>query len=351
MLRRSLVVATGFAIFSFFLTNLIMGQIGLTTDLTVRLPLILGYVYFWAFQVPLLAPFFARFPLNERPWRHSLYYMGVCVFAAAGPASIIPVFLASAHLCGWHASGPVGAALMSGSLWKQFVIQWVGGIPPFWIIAGVFQTVVARQKVRELQSRLVQAELQNLKSQLHPHFLFNTLHTISVLMREDAETANRVLLKLSELLRVSLDRSGVDRIPLQQELDFLETYLAIEQTRFQERLRTSIAADGDARGALVPTLLLQPLVENAVRHGIAPRASGGSLSISARRVEDVLELRVEDDGLGLAADYFERCARGCGLRNTEGRLRALCGAAGRLEIGARSGGGVAVSILLPYCQA
>ncbi|HYL73667.1 MAG TPA: histidine kinase [Bryobacteraceae bacterium] len=351
MLWRSLAVATAFSVFALLLSSLVFfGRGGISGDLLPRLGLELAYTYVWAFQVPVLAPFFARYPLSERPWRHTLYYFGASLAAAIAPASVIPVFLSVARQVGWHPSSPELAAMVAGNLGRAFAIQWIAGIPAFWIIATIFQTVVARAKVRELQGLLAQAELQNLKSQLHPHFLFNTLHTISVLMREDAEAANRVLLKLSELLRVSLDRSGADRIPLQQELDFLEAYLAIEQTRFQERLRLSIAADGDARAALIPTLLLQPLVENAVRHGIAPRASGGSLSISARRVDGVLELKVEDDGLGLAADYPDRRARGYGIRNTEGRLRALCGPAGHLEVGARTGGGVAVSISLPYRQ-
>ena len=235
---------------------------------------------------------------------------------------------------------------MRGGLW----LEWVANFLAFWIIAAVFQTVEARQRVRELQGRLAQAELQNLKSQLHPHFLFNTLHTISVLMRQDVEAANRVLLKLSELLRVSLDYSRADRIPLQQELDFLEAYLSIEQTRFQERLHTSITADGDARGALIPTLLLQPLVENALRHGIAPNAAGGALTIIARRVSNTLELCVEDDGSGLSRDYPERRSRGCGIRNTEGRLRAMYGEAARFEVAQRPRGGVAVNISIPYLQ-
>jgi len=219
----------------------------------------------------------------------------------------------------------------------------------FWIIAAIFQTVVARVQMRELRGQLVQAELQNLKAQLHPHFLFNTLHTVSVLMRQDVEAANRVLLRLSELLRISLDHTRTDRIPLQQELEFLENYLSIERTRFQERLHTSIDADGEARAALIPTLLLQPLVENALRHGIAPLAAGGSLSILARRAGEMLELRVENDGAGLAADYVLRRERGCGIRNIEGRLRALFGGRGQLEMANRAGGGVAVSVSLPYC--
>lgn len=298
------------------------------------------YVYAWALEAALLAPFFARYPLVGRQWRRVPYYLGIGSVAALGPVMVNRAFT----YLGPRAARPTET--MGRPLW----LEWTASFLLFWVVAAVFQTVEARQRVRDLQGRLAHAELENLKSQLHPHFLFNTLHTISVLMRQDVEAANRVLLKLSDLLRVSLDYSRADRIPLQQELDFLEAYLSIERTRFQERLETSISADGEARAALIPTLLLQPLVENAVRHGIAPHAAGGALRIFARRVSDRLELRVEDDGSGLAADYPARRSRGCGIRNMEGRLLALYGGSAHFEVAERPGGGVAVSISIPYLR-
>jgi two-component system, LytTR family, sensor kinase len=302
------------------------------------------YVYAWALEAALLAPFFARYPLVGRQWRRVPYYLGIGSVAALGPVMVNRAFT----YLGPRAARPTETytETMSRSLW----LEWTASFLLFWVVAAIFQTVEARQRVRDLQGRLAQAELENLKSQLHPHFLFNTLHTISVLMRQDVEAANRVLLKLSDLLRVSLDYSRADRIPLQQELDFLEAYLSIERTRFQERLQTSISADGEARAALIPTLLLQPLVENAVRHGIAPHAAGGALRIFARRVSDRLELRVEDDGSGLAADYPARRSRGCGIRNMEGRLLALYGGSAHFEVADGPGGGVAVSISIPYLR-
>jgi two-component system LytT family sensor kinase len=342
LLARSLAVATAVGLVSWVRAIAALVSPGAYTSAGVS-DLLLGilYLYSWAFQVPLLAPLFERYPLVARQWRR------VAIYVAAGSMSaLVPVVLN-------RALSYLATRLFAQSLERMnrsFLLEWFGGFLIFWIVATVFQAVEARQRVRELQGRLAQAELQNLKSQLQPHFLFNTLHTISVLIRQDPETANRVLLKLGDLLRISLDHSRADEIPLQQELDFLGTYLSIEQTRFQERLRTSITADGEARTALIPTLLLQPLVENAVRHGIAPGAAGGSLEISARRVSDTLELRIEDDGAGLPADYSERASRGCGIRNTVGRLSALYGQSARLEVAGRPGGGVAVSIFLPYRQ-
>jgi signal transduction histidine kinase len=291
------------------------------------------YPYLWALEVPLLAPFFARYPLVGRPWRRVLAYFGVGVVAAFGPALV---------------NREAWAAAVAHPAPRSLAVDVLSSVMIFWIIAGVFQAVVARQHVRELEGQLAQAELQNLKSHLHPHFLFNTLHTIAVLTREDAERAHRMVVKLSELLRVSLDYSRADQIPLQQELDFLDSYLSIECARLQERLRTQVTADGEARAALVPTLLLQPLVENALRHGIGPRAAGGSLAVGARRLGSDLQVQIEDDGAGLASDYVERRVRGQGVRNAEARLRALYGDAGTLEIGNRPGGGVRVRISLPY---
>lgn len=296
-----------------------------------------SYFYLLAIQAPVLARFFARYPLADRPGRHTLYYSGVGLVSSAVTTACIETAV--------YVSRPFFA---SSSMPRNITAQLISGFLLFWIVAGIFQIVEARQRARELEGRLAQAELQNLKSQLQPHFLFNTLHTISVLMRQDVEASNRVLLKLSELLRISLDHNRADQITVQQEIDFLENYLSIEQTRFQERLKVTISAGADACIALIPTLLLQPFVENSIRHGIAPRAAGGSLWVTARRVQDTLELRVEDDGAGLAGDYSERRTRGSGIRNAEERLRALFGSAARMEVAARPGGGVAVIISLSY---
>lgn len=330
ILMRSLAVCTALAAFSSLRMAAAPGY--RPRDFALGL----AYPYAWAFEVPLLAPFFMRYPLMGGLWGRVAGYCALGLVAPIGPALVNRVLTYLTH--------PTRG--MTGGI----AVEWISGFVVFWVIAAVFQTVAARQDVRDLQGRLAQAELQNLKSQLQPHFLFNTLHTIGVLIRQDAEAAHRVLLRLSDLLRVSLDYTRADQIPLQQELEFLESYLSIEQTRFQERLRTSISADAEARAALIPTLLLQPLVENAVRHGLAPRASGGRLTIEARRAGGALEIEVEDNGNGLARDYSERRARGSGLRNTEGRLRALYGAAARFTVSNRPEGGVTVRILIPYRQ-
>ena len=346
LIFRSLVVATCVAAFSFFSNAAMTGRIALYTDVAPRIFITLVSLYTWAFETPKLAGFFYRYPLKAKLRRIGRYMMAGMV-AGFLPAVGVAASVWILRSLGWQTSSAQFAHNLP-NLMRQFLTQWAAGLPLFWIITGVFQVVVARQHVRELQGQLAQAELQNLKSQLHPHFLFNTLHTISILQRQDVELANRTLLQLSDLLRVSLDHTRADRIPLQQELDFLEAYLSIEKTRFQERLNTSIDANAEARTALIPTFLLQPFVENALRHGIAPRAAGGCVSISAQRTGKMLELRVEDDGGGLSSDYLARRDRGCGIRNTEGRLRALYGDDARLTVAPAVKGGVSVTITLPY---
>jgi two-component system, LytTR family, sensor kinase len=347
LIFRSMIVATGVAAFSFFSNAAMNGRSALYADVAPRVFITLVSLYTWAFETPKLAVFFHRYPLRGK-LRRIGRYMIAGVVAGFLPAVGVAASVWILRTLGWQTSSAQFAHNLP-TLMRQFLTQWAAGLPLFWIITGVFQVVVARQHVRELQGQLAQAELQNLKSQLHPHFLFNTLHTISILQRQDVELANRTLLELSDLLRLSLDHTRADRIPVQQELDFLESYLSIEKTRFQERLHTSVDASGEARAAMIPTLLLQPFVENALRHGIAPRASGGSIHISAQRSGKLLELRVEDDGAGLSGDYLARRNRGCGIRNTEDRLRVLYSDDARLNVAARPEGGVAVSITLPYC--
>jgi two-component system LytT family sensor kinase len=173
-------------------------------------------------------------------------------------------------------------------------------------------------RASQLEAQLAQAQLQLLRSQLHPHFLFNALHSISALMHQDVEAADRMVSRLSELLRASLEeaRSGRHEISLAEELALLEPYLDIEQTRFSDRLRVRLEVPEEARTAMVPALLLQPLVENAIRHGIAPRRGPGEVVVRAEHVAERLEIEVRDDGVGPPQELHE----GVGLRNTCSRL-------------------------------
>jgi two-component system, LytTR family, sensor kinase len=174
-----------------------------------------------------------------------------------------------------------------------------------------------------LETRLVEAQLQALQRQLHPHFLFNTLNTISGLMRTDVNAADRMMDGLAELLRATLHSSGTQEVTLLDELQLLQKYVDIEKTRFGARLTVHIRIDPEALDASVPVLLLQPLVENAVKHGIAPRAAPGVIEVSAHRVGDRLSIAVRDTGLGVPGDRLALLNGGIGLSNTRSRLQHL----------------------------
>jgi two-component system, LytTR family, sensor kinase len=198
-----------------------------------------------------------------------------------------------------------------------------------------------------LETRLARSELQRLKLQLQPHFVFNTLQTVSALMPNDVGGARRVLALLGELLRHSLDSVGVQLVPLGDEVCMLRKYLDIQQTRFQARLQVDFQIDAGVLELLVPSMMLQPLVENAIRHGIEPRSSGGRVEIAASRHEGRLRVTVVDDGVGLSQCPPATSREGVGLLNTRARLAQLYGAAGVLSLSSRPGGGAQVMIEIP----
>ena len=206
----------------------------------------------------------------------------------------------------------------------------------------------ARERER-LEIRLAQAQLESLKNQLQPHFLFNALNAITALIPTDARAAQRTVHGLSELLRLSLNSSAENEVRLDRELELLGHYLAIQRLRFQERLTVHLDIDPAVRRAFIPNLLLQPLVENAIRHGIGPRAAGGSITIQVGRREDALRLRVADDGVGARLSPEQRLGReGVGLGNTRARLQHLYGDRHHLTLTTAPGAGFAVDIDVPY---
>ncbi|HEV2131220.1 MAG TPA: sensor histidine kinase, partial [Longimicrobiaceae bacterium] len=214
----------------------------------------------------------------------------------------------------------------------------------------------------QLETQLTRAQLQMLKMQLHPHFLFNTLHAISTLVHRDPDGAERMIASLSELLRATLTHGQAQEVTVREELEFLAPYLEIEQTRFGERLRVEVEVDPQVLEARIPHLILQPLVENAIRHGIAPRRSVGRIEISAARGNGHLHVCVRDNGVGMPA--LESSAGngaagqanghaggrngGVGLANTRARLDRLYGAEHRFEVRSASEGGTVVDLSIPF---
>ncbi len=205
----------------------------------------------------------------------------------------------------------------------------------------------ARYAASQLETKLVEAQLKALQQQLHPHFLFNTLHAISALMHRDVDAADRTLMRLSDLLRLTLENIGQQEVTLQSELEFLSKYLQIEQTRFADRLIVRFDVEPATLDTQVPHLILQPLVENAIKHGVAKKTGPGHIDISARRDGDKLLLEVRDDGVGLSEDALTALQKGIGVSTTRARLQHLFGADYRFEFH-RQHAGLSVLIALPW---
>lgn len=208
------------------------------------------------------------------------------------------------------------------------------------------------RKVRaaQLETSLLQSHLQILTMQLHPHFLFNTLNTISELVHEDAEAADKMIALLSGLLRISLETTGLQQITLKRELDFLQKYLDIQKIRFAERLTIDIKIEPETYDALVPSMFLQPLVENAIFYAIAPREAGGRIEIVSERKNNKLYLKIEDDGQTLKPNEKIVFQEGLGIKNTRERLERLYGEVQTLNFTASAGGGLVVKIEIPFVE-
>src|SRR5688500_8611958 len=224
----------------------------------------------------------------------------------------------------------------------------------YWAIVGLSHALLYYRESRDrelrasqLETRLVESQLKTLQQQLHPHFLFNTLNAISCLMHRDVAAADRTLMRLSDLLRLTLERLGEKEVTLDEELDFLRKYLEIERTRFADRLVIRFDIAEDTLPALVPTLLLQPLVENAIKHGVARKSGAGHIEVIARRETDKLRIEIRDDGVGLSEDALTALHKGIGVSTTSARLQHQFGADYRFEFH-RLSQGVAVVVAVPW---
>lgn len=245
-----------------------------------------------------------------------------------------------------------GGSPLAPSFGDFLPVALVSGTLPILATAALVNAFEARRRAvrgaldtQRLRAELAESRLAAVTTQLQPHFLFNTLQSISTLIHKDPVAAEAMLAKLSDLLRDVLRRSRNVLVPLGDELRMTETYLELAQLRYGERLQVSVDVDESARSALVPMLLLQPLVENALKHGIGPRAAGGRVGVQGRRHENRLSITVWDDGVGL--DGTGAGAEGTGLANTRERLRHAFGDDQSLELRERASGGVEVTILLP----
>ena len=287
-----------------------------------------------------------RYPLDPGQWKKTL------PVHLAASLLLTAVELTAAELVLWRLGVGGTSHDLGYRLRRSFALNFHGAYPTYWAVLAVasVRDYYRRYRARELQSsqlesQLVQAQLQALKMQLHPHFLFNTLNGIAALMHQDVEAADRMLARLSELLRLALDSAEQQEVPLRQEMDFLERYLEIQKMRFRDRLTVKLDLDPDTLDALVPNLILQPLVENAIRHGIEPRSAPGEVVIRASRAGERLELQVSDDGPGM---IDKDAGKGVGLANTKARLQQLYGAAHQLSFTNGPAGGLVIVLSLPF---
>ena len=308
--------------------------------------------YIWAALTPLIVWLGHRFPLE----RESLLpHLGLHL-VLSGLFVTFELVLSCAVVAAIVPDQPPE----SYSFWQWYVRIlarfFVWGVLIYWVIQAAGHAVRWHRRSREqelaaseLEAELARAQLRSLRMQLHPHFFFNTLHSIAVLVRKnDRSAALEMLTGLGDLLRHSLETADRQEVPLKEELEFLERYLDIEQIRFRDRLRVRWEVDAAAYDAAVPNMILQPLVENAVQHGVAPSVRRRTVEIEARCRDDVLELGVRDDGPGVPEDWSPSQADGVGLRNVRERLHKLHGDAAALRVGPAEGGGVRATVRLPF---
>ena len=291
--------------------------------------------WLWALLTPAIVWAGRRLPV-QRP---NAARNAVIHLAASAAVALVHLFLSLS--LAWATDPAVRADVTFGAFYQSRLLRWFHvEVLVYWAVLGFSFAVdyyrqAKRREVREaqLEARLAQARLDALKMQLHPHFLFNTLNAISVLVRKgDNPAAVSMIAGLSELLRLALDRSGAQEVTLEEEVHLLDRYLAIEKIRFGERLRVTVDVPPEALDARVPNLVLQPLVENAIRHGIAPVLEAGRLDIRADVAGDRLRVRIVDDGAGLNGGPARHSGGGVGLRNTRERLSRLYGEKFRLEL-------------------
>jgi signal transduction histidine kinase len=307
--------------------------------------------YVWAAYTPLVIGLAKRFPLMGPRFAPHIAIHAVTSLTMAPLASVTQYFLSLGLLrFAFHIKGPDVHRFLSsfgiGVLFMSFT-----GILTYWLVVGLYQSIhfyqvaLERQTMAaQLETQLSHAELENLKSQLHPHFLFNSLHTIGILMQEDVDAASHLLVCLGDLLRMALERRE-NEITLQSELEFVGKYLEIEQTRFHDRLKVHLDVPPELLAVYVPSLALQPLVENAIKHGISVDSGAGRLEIAAQRHNGRVRLCVRDDGPGPAPG--SRLRFGVGLTNIQSRLKQLYGDESSLELTGGNGQGCEAVITIP----
>ena len=327
-------------------------QIIQTPQLPVWKPLLweLGSLYTVGCLYPFVAYAARRFPLSKAAWvqNAALHFILLIGFSALHTSGMVAVRKIGYSIMNepYTFGGPIRVLY---EFYKDCVL--------YPVLIGLTIGIDYYRKYREtelqseqLQRRLAEAQLQNLRGQLNPHFLFNTLNLISSRMYEDVADADRMIARLSELLRMTLRNGNESEVPLRTELEMLDLYLDIMKARFQDSVQIRIDVDPKISGAMVPSFMLQPLVENAFRHGLAGKPSGCAIEILGTARNGTLSLTVRDNGPGISGDIDAALSKGIGLSNTKARLRQLYGEQQRMEIRNRSAdgdGGLEIRIDVP----
>lgn len=310
----------------------------------------------WIPATPLVLWMGRRFPIEHgRWWRVLPIHLLVCVLICA------------AHFAVFTYAGivfsPFGPPRTPRSFWENFLgramsqfhldlLIYAATLGVSYAVSYYFRYREREFRAAQLETQLTQAQLQTLKMQLQPHFLFNTLNGIAGLVRDNRnKAAVNMLAGLSDLLRYTLENAGKQEVPLKEELEFLELYLDIQQMRFSDRLQIEMQIEPETLDALVPNLILQPLVENAIRHGTSRRAASGTVGVSARRDNGSLRIQIYDDGPGLKRDDGGTAVEGVGLSNTRARLIQLYGERQKFTLLERESGGVAATFVIPFIPA
>jgi two-component system LytT family sensor kinase len=271
-----------------------------------------------------------HFPVERKTWPKALLvHIPACLLFSVGHSFLY-----------WT------ACYASNQLGETLFFRFHPNLLTYWAIVGFTQAVDYFQRYTLRERELANAQLLLLQSQLHPHFLFNSLHTLSAMMHEDVRAADQMLSRLSDLLRLTLESIGQHEVSLKQELEFVQEYLEIERIRFQQRLALNVDVAPDALDAMVPSMILQPLVENSVRHGFGASRKRATIAITAKRDRDQLVLRVTDNGKGFSSGGL--ASQGLGLANARRRLEQLYRSQSKLECTNSTLGGGLVLIQIPF---
>jgi two-component system, LytTR family, sensor kinase len=308
--------------------------------------------YLWAILSPLVFRFSRRFPIELRPLNVRnlvLYFPALISFA--GIHQLIQLAVLWSIIPRWRQKYPALIDCYRAYFAFGFYIDLIIALLIVIAVHALlyYQNFRASELARSsLKTQLAQAQLRALKMQLHPHFLFNTLHSISSLVLEDPPKANSMIARLGDFLRLTVENSEQQLVTLKEETEFLRCYLDIEQVRFGDRLTVAFMLEPQTLSAQVPHLILQPVVENAIQHAIAPRAARGHINIEAKRLNSLLRVAISDNGPGISSNANSLGKKGVGLSNVRSRLQQIYGPDFRFELMNAGDGGLTVVIEIPF---